>query len=63
MSRCTDARTERDQLVARLEAERLRPGPPEHPTTAELLCQLLDLITAECRRKGWPLPPKGQHPQ
>jgi hypothetical protein len=39
--------------VARLEAERLRPSPRDLDRTDELFRQILDLIAAECRRKGW----------
>jgi hypothetical protein len=37
--------------VQRLEAERLRPSPPD-PGIDDLWRRLLDLITAECRRAG-----------
>lgn len=46
-------------VVQRLEAERARPVPPPSPRTDELFAELLDLISAECRRAGmlpkrWP---------
>ena len=42
-----------DRDVRRLEAERLRPVPPNPAPGADLWRQLLDLISGECRRKGW----------
>jgi hypothetical protein len=48
---------DQDAVVQRLEAERLRPVPPDGaprlPLTDELFTRVLDLISAECRRKGY----------
>ncbi len=38
--------------VQRLETERLRPMPHDPDRLGELFRKLLDLIAAECRRKG-----------
>jgi hypothetical protein len=39
--------------VARLEAERLHPVPPDPVRLDELFRRVLDLISAECRRAGY----------
>lgn len=46
--------------VARLEAERLRPMPPD--PVPDPLRELIALIAAECRRKGY-LPGHYRHPR
>jgi hypothetical protein len=41
-----------DADVQRLEAERLRPPPPDLDPLDDLFRRVLDLIAAECRRAG-----------
>ena len=44
---------QRAEDAQRLEAERLHPVPPDPVRLDELFRRVLDLISAECRRKGY----------